>query len=58
MGEKCGCGEGHAKHMCELIKNQTPTEEIKKIVGDAQFICKGCGRSAEKEENLCAPEEL
>jgi len=58
MGSECGCGEWHGQHLCELMKKETPIEELKQIVSGAQYICKNCGRAAAKEENLCAPEKL
>ena len=48
--------EGHENHICELMKNKVPLNEIKPLVTDAKYICKGCGRAAAKAENLCAPE--
>ena len=53
--------EGHEKHLC-LLQNTgylgTNTEDYKKLVRNPNFVCKGCGRAAAKEENLCAPEKL
>jgi len=33
-------------------------EKIKKLVKDAGYVCKNCGRSAKDEENLCNPTKL
>jgi hypothetical protein len=33
-------------------------EEIKALVRNPKFICKACGRVAEKDDNLCQPEPL
>jgi hypothetical protein len=33
-------------------------EKIKKLVKDAEYVCKNCGRSAKDEENLCNPTKL
>ena len=58
MSESCGCGEDHGQHMCQLVKAETPIEELREIVSGARYICKNCGRAAAEEENLCAPEKL
>ena len=52
---------GHGKHLCYLQdKNfhQDNRDEYKTLVSDAQFLCTGCGRTANKAESLCAPEKL
>ena len=49
---------GHDKHICNLVEKKTPVEDLKKIVSNPKFICKGCGRVADSKENLCAPETL
>jgi hypothetical protein len=33
-------------------------EQIKSVIGTPKFICKVCGRVAEKEENLCEPRPM
>ena len=33
-------------------------EKMKKLVKDAEYICKNCGRAAKDEENLCNPSKL
>ena len=38
------------------MKNKAPFDEVKVLVNDAKYICKGCGRAVAKAENLCAPE--
>jgi hypothetical protein len=55
MGECCA---GHDQHMCQLVGKKTLVEDLKALVKDAKFICKGCGRVAADEKNLCAPEAL
>jgi hypothetical protein len=47
---------GHEKHLCKLVEDKTPTEKLKPLVKNSKYICKGCGRTAAKAENLCAPE--
>jgi len=52
---------GHEEHLCYLqnigflLKNWT---EYKKLVKNAKYICRACGRVAASAENLCDPEEL
>jgi hypothetical protein len=55
MGE---CRPGHDQHLCQLVSKKAPTDELKALVRDGKFICKGCGRVAASEDNLCAPEAL
>ena len=51
----------HEEHLC-LLQNvgylKSNLEEYKKLVKDPQYICKGCGRAAASEKNLCTPEKL
>jgi hypothetical protein len=52
---------GHENHLCFLqnsgfLKNSW--EDYKKLVGDAEYICMGCGRSAKSADSLCMPEKL
>jgi len=50
---------GHEKHLCKLVVgDQVGVEELKPLVRDPNFICSVCGRTANKAENLCAPEPL
>jgi hypothetical protein len=52
---------GHSKHLCYLQSegyHESNREDYKKLVVNAQYICQGCGRTAENAENLCAPEKL
>ena len=52
---------GHEEHLC-LLQNtgyvSDNLEDYKKLVRNPNFVCKGCGRAAAKEENLCGPEKL
>jgi len=51
----------HEGHLC-LLQNvgylKSNLEEYRKLVKDPQYICKGCGRAAASEKNLCTPEKL
>lgn len=50
---------GHEKHLCKLTESgEYSLDEIKRLVKDAQFICKKCGRVAVADENLCEPEPI
>ena len=47
---------GHAMHLCDRAEKGTVSlEEMKTMVRDAKFICKDCGRVANKAEYLCQP---
>jgi len=52
---------GHDVHLCYLnnlgFQISNP-EEYKKLVRDAKYMCKVCGRAAAKKENLCKPVDL
>jgi hypothetical protein len=53
--------EGHEQHLCHLLSMRildANSEEYKKLVRNAKYICIGCGRTAASEKNLCAPREL
>jgi hypothetical protein len=45
----------HEKHLCSIVSAGPTVEEYKKLVKNPKFLCRGCGRVAEKEENLCNP---
>lgn len=49
------CREGHDKHICQM---KDDLEKVKKLVKDAEYVCKNCGRAAKLEENLCSPTKL
>lgn len=53
MGSKCRAG--HEKHICQMKED---LDAIKKLVQDAEFVCKHCGRVARDKENLCDPTKL
>ena len=52
---------GHNKHLCYLnnigyqISNP---KDYKKLVKNAKFLCKVCGRVAVSDTNLCKPVKL
>lgn len=47
---------GHGKHLCHLVEDMgIDINEYKKLVRNAKFLCKNCGRVAATEENLCEP---
>ncbi len=58
MAGECQYHENHEHHMCQLVLNATPTDELKELVRNAEYICDICGRTAAKDENLCAPQKL
>ncbi|HVP77521.1 MAG TPA: hypothetical protein VMV04_06475 [Thermodesulfobacteriota bacterium] len=51
----------HEQHLCLLQNVGYPTtnlEEYKKLIKGGRYFCKGCGRVAANEKNLCSPEKL
>ncbi len=51
----------HEQHLC-FLQNTGYVEknlaEYKKLIKNAKFVCKSCGRVAENAVNLCEPEKL
>ncbi len=45
-------GMAMAKKLCKLAK-RGKLDQIGELARNARYICKKCGRTAEKEENLC-----
>ena len=53
--------DGRYNHLCYLVNinyHSFNPEQYKSIVRDAKFICKVCGRVANKAKNLCRPVKL
>ena len=51
----------HDDHLCYLVNMgyiENSFDDYKKLVKDARFVCKKCGRSANSAENLCRPEKI
>lgn len=49
------------KTLCKLVKDDYVKDNFKEyaeLVEGAKFICKKCGRAAQKEENLCDPKKI
>lgn len=49
------------KTLCALQEEgviESDTEGFKRLIQNANFFCKNCGRSAAKSENLCNPEKF
>lgn len=52
-GENC-----HDKnHLCKVAAKKD-IDRIRKIVKDAKYFCKKCGRAAHLEEHLCKPSKI
>ena len=52
-GEDCVSEE----HLCRLAKREDE-ELIRRIVRDARYVCRKCGRSAHDEAHLCKPVKI
>ncbi len=51
----------HDKHLCYLQNVgylNANLSDYKKLVRGAKFVCKGCGRTAASDKNLCKPVKL
>ena len=58
MGEgRCCCGPDK---LCALTccPCALDLKELIPLVNKPKFICKSCGRTANKKENLCVPKKL
>lgn len=52
---------GHNKHLCYLTNlhfHQTDWPEYKKLVQNAEYVCKLCGRASNDKNRLCKPVKL
>lgn len=50
-----------SKKLCKLVKDDILDKDIKeyiKLVSEAKYVCRKCGRTAKKEENLCSAKKL
>ena len=54
---KGGASCHEENHLCRIIIRKD-LEKIKKLVKEAQYYCKNCGRAAARAENLCAPSRI
>jgi hypothetical protein len=48
----------HAKHLCVKVETGMTLDEYKKLVRDAKWVCRQCGRAAASSMSLCDPEPL
>jgi len=51
----------HDEHLCYLVNMgylESSLEDYKKLVKDAKFVCKNCGRTADSEEYVCQPAKI
>jgi hypothetical protein len=57
MDSSCSCGGNRENKLCELTKphNQFDLGKVVLLVDNPKYICRCCGRLANKEENLCNP---
>jgi hypothetical protein len=53
---------GHTQHLCYLVNmgvlGTSSYSGYKKLVKDAKWICRSCGRSAASPKSLCNPKKL
>lgn len=50
-----------SKKLCKLVSDDILENDIKtytKLVNEARFVCKKCGRVAKDEDNLCKPKAI
>ena len=54
-------GDYKEKTLCDLQEKgfiESDTDKFKSLIQNADYFCKGCGRSAARAENLCKPEKF
>ena len=56
----CDCNNIPPNKMCQLTQPalKFDLDKVKKLASNPRFICKCCGRTANKKENLCIPVSL
>jgi len=61
-GDSCGCVCGTIAENKMCMEASPPMkfdiEKLKAKTSDPKFICKCCGRTANKSEDLCSPTDL
>jgi hypothetical protein len=61
LAEKESKNKLEKKKLCKLCKNDCLKNGLKdyiKLVNEPSYICKKCGRAANKSKSLCRPEEI
>ncbi len=51
-------GKTKKKALCKLCKNDCLKDDFeiyRTLVTDSRYVCKKCGRTAHKKNNLCKP---
>ena len=56
----CECGGSRENKLCEMTKphNQFDLSKIIPLINSPKYVCRCCGRLANKKGNLCNPTEL
>ncbi|ADH84903.1 hypothetical protein [Desulfurivibrio alkaliphilus] len=60
-GKKKDKEQAAAKGLCKLVKGgllADSPEQYRELVNNPRFVCRKCGRVANREENLCRPTGL
>lgn len=57
MSECKSSKDCHEQHLCKLVKRDD-LDKVKKLVKDAAYFCKKCGRAARDKEHLCDPSRI
>jgi len=45
-------------HLCRVVARQGDSDKVRRLIRDARFICRTCGRTARSSEHLCKPATL
>ncbi|HRZ87640.1 MAG TPA: hypothetical protein P5287_07475 [bacterium] len=57
QGHGCSHKDHEENHICRIIIRKD-LDRVRKLVANAQFYCKNCGRAAASGENLCNPSKI
>ena len=45
-------------HLCRIVARSKDMDKVRKLVKDASYICRKCGRVARNNLNLCKPSKI
>jgi hypothetical protein len=61
LNGECGDAELHAHHLCYIVSqgfDLTDERCYRALLEDPKFKCDHCGRTANRDQNLCVPVQV